>query len=429
MKSAHLRFWVLSLMPVLAVADLAFAQGRPGGGAGATTPGTPAPNVPGNPGTRNPTPNIPGTIPGQPQTPGQQLPYPDMNRPIFLSGKVVMDDGSKPPEPVAIERVCNGIVRREQFTDSKGHFSFQLGQNNYAYTDASTSAADGIPNSRGINSVNNMPGMPSRGFSERDLFGCELRASLPGFRSDVVNLANHRAMDNPDLGTIVLHRLGNVEGLTISATSMAAPKDARKAYEKGREAASKGKLEDGQKQLEKAVEVYPKYAVAWYELGKVHQQNKDIEGARKAFGEALKADPKFISPYDNMAQMAAQEQKWDEVADITDRMIRLNPVDFPNAYYLNGVANLNLHRLDAAQKSASYLVSQDTNHRMPRASYLLGIVLAQKQDWNGAATQLRTFIDHAPPGSDLETPKKQLADVERALATKDGSAEKKDDKP
>src|SRR5262245_15330432 len=144
MKSTHLRFWVLSLMPILSVTDLAFAQGRPGGGAGATNPGAPGPTVPGNPGTRPNSPNIPGTIPGQPQTPGQQLPYPDMNRPIFLSGKVVMDDGTKPPEPVAIERVCNGIVRREQFTDSKGHFSFQLGQNDYAYTDASTSAGDGI---------------------------------------------------------------------------------------------------------------------------------------------------------------------------------------------------------------------------------------------------------------------------------------------
>jgi len=428
MKSIHLRSWILPLTFMAAAGTLTYGQGRTGGGA--NTPAAPAPSVPGSPGGRTPG-SIPGTIPGQPQTPGQQLPFPDTNRPIFLSGKVVMDDGSRPPEPVAIERVCNGVVRREQFTDSKGHFSFQLGQNNYAYTDASTSSDDGIGlgNSRGMNTRNSIPGMPSRGISERELFGCELRASLPGFRSDVINLANHRSMDNPDVGTIVLHRLGNVQGLTISATSLEAPKDARKAYEKGREAASKGKFEEAQKQLEKAVEVYPKYAVAWYELGKVHQHNKDLEGARKAFGEALKADPKFISPYDNLAQMAAQEQKWEEVADITDRMIRLNPVDFPNAYYLNGVANLNLHRLDAAQKSASYLVSQDTGHRMPRASYLLGIVLAQKQDWNGAAAQLRTFIEHAPPGVDVETPKKQLAEVERALAAQGGAAEKKDAKP
>jgi hypothetical protein len=71
------------------------------------------------------------------------------------------------------------------------------------------------------------------GVRERDLFSCELRASLPGFRSDVVSLANRRFMDNPEVGTIVLHRLGNVEGLTISATTMAAPKDAKKAYDKG----------------------------------------------------------------------------------------------------------------------------------------------------------------------------------------------------
>src|SRR5205809_80391 len=68
------------------------------------------------------------------------------------------------------------------------------------------------------------------GFSERDLMGCEIRAALPGFRSDVVNLSGRRAFDNPDVGTIVLHRLANVEGVTISAVSLQAPKDAKKAY-------------------------------------------------------------------------------------------------------------------------------------------------------------------------------------------------------
>ena len=40
-------------------------------------------------------------------------------------------------------------------------------------------------------------------------------------------------MDSPDVGTIFLHRLGNVEGRIVSAISLAAPKDARKAFEKG----------------------------------------------------------------------------------------------------------------------------------------------------------------------------------------------------
>jgi TolA-binding protein len=415
MRSTFLNCGVLGLTAILGLSTVAFAQAPRQGNPGSGGPSTPSPNVPGR---GSPTPSVPDrTTPGQPRQPTQQLPYPEMPRPIFLSGKVVMEDGTPPPDSVAIERVCNGIVRREQFTDSKGRFSFQLGQNNYMFTDASTSGGfdpvtGGAPGSPNMD----MPGRNMGGVRERDLAGCEIRASLAGFRSDVVSLATRRSLDNPDVGTIVLHRLGNVEGLTISATTLAAPKDARKEFEKGRKEAQKQKFDEAQKHLQKAVELYPKYAVAWYELGRVRQAANRLGSAREAFDEAMKADPKFISPYENLAQLAAHDKKWDEVADITDKMIRLNPVDFPNAYFMNAVANLNLQRLDAAEKSASYLVSKDASHKMVRANYVLGLVLAQKQDWNGAATQLRSYIEHAPPGTDLEIPKKQLAQVEQFLA-------------
>ena len=51
-----------------------------------------------------------------------------MPRPIFLSGRVLFDDGSKPSRDIVIQRVCMGNPRPEGYTDSKGHFSFQLGQ-------------------------------------------------------------------------------------------------------------------------------------------------------------------------------------------------------------------------------------------------------------------------------------------------------------
>ncbi len=48
---------------------------------------------------------------------------------IVLSGQVTLDDGTPPPEPVLIERVCNGVTRPEGYTGSKGRFSIRLGQN------------------------------------------------------------------------------------------------------------------------------------------------------------------------------------------------------------------------------------------------------------------------------------------------------------
>jgi tetratricopeptide (TPR) repeat protein len=248
---------------------------------------------------------------------------------------------------------------------------------------------------------------------------CELRASLPGFRSDVVSLASRRSMDNPDVGTIILHRMGNVEGLTISATSLNAPKDAKKAFDKGHEALGKNKLDDARKNLEKAVEIYPKYATAWYDLGVVADRQKNTEGARKAFGESLAADSKYMNPYDGLAQIAAREQKWQDVADITERMVRLNPVDFPHAYFLNAVANLNLNRLDPAEKSAKELAQMDTHHQFPRVEHVLGVILLNKQDYNEAAVHLRKYVEISEPGAEVDAAKKQLENLEKALAAKD----------
>src|ERR1700682_4073476 len=44
----------------------------------------------------------------------------------YLTGKVVMEDGSPPPVLVVIEAVCSGIARQVGTTDSKGRFTFDL---------------------------------------------------------------------------------------------------------------------------------------------------------------------------------------------------------------------------------------------------------------------------------------------------------------
>lgn len=386
-------------------------------------PSTGTPGSPTAPGTRTPSIPTTPTIPSptdktrQPDfgTPRQQTPFPE-SRPIFLSGKVMMDDGTPPPESVVIERVCNGTPRPEAYTDSKGRFSFQVGQNTAVMADASVgSAADPLG---GFGAQ--QPGAfgQNRGVSERALMNCDLRASLPGYRSDLVSLAGRRMMDNPDVGTIILRRLGNVEGTTISATSLQAPKDAKKAFEKGADALKKKKFDEAQKQLDRAVELYPKYAVAWFELGMLHQQRKQVDLAKKAYAQALAADAKFVKPYLQLTQFSVQEQKWQEVADTTGRVLKLNPFDFPSAYFYNSVANFNLRNFDFAEKSAREALKLDTQHRIPKIEHLLGVILANKQDYTGAAEHMKSYLQQAPEASDVDLVKKQLADIERLLGAR-----------
>jgi tetratricopeptide (TPR) repeat protein len=366
--------------------------------------GSPTPTVPPRPGS-NPT-SMP-TYPDNTQNPGL------IQRPILLVGKVMMDDGTPPPDSVTVQLVCRANPKAIAYTDSRGGFSADLSSrtNNGIMMDATESWSGSManPTSSGARSG------PSSGFSERDLMGCMLQASLAGFRSDQVNLASHKTMDNPDVGTIILHRVGNVEGLTISATSRMAPKEAQKAFEKGRNEVKKQKWDNGEKEFEKAVAVYPKYAAAWFELGLVQEEKKDEEAARKSYAQALAADSKFVSPLLSLAAMSMREQKWQEAADYTGRLLQLNPVDFPQAWYFSSVANYYLKKMDVAEKSAREGISRDTIHKYAKMNQVLGIVLAQKQDFTGAVEQLKAYLRYAPTAPDADQVKKQIADVEKFI--------------
>jgi len=385
-----------------------FAQMRPSGPGGAGgIPTNPNPNSPTQPGGTQP-----GNTPGNIQTPDM------VQRPMILMGKVVMEDGTAPPDSVTIQLVCRGGPRSVGFTDSKGGFSVDLTNrmNNAALLDASqpaTGGGFGAP----YGSANSRMGSPngSNGLNENDLMNCDLQAALAGFRSDQVHLGTHKWLDSPEVGTIILRRIAGVEGLTISATSAFAPKDAKKAFDKGREAAKKQKWDEAEKDFQKAVDVYPKYAAAWYQLGLVQQEKKNDDAARKSYAQALAADSKFVSPYQELAMLAARDQKWPEVIENTDHLLRLNAVDFPQAWLFNSLANYYLKNLDAAEKSAREGISHDAAHHYATMNHVLGAILAQKKDYAGAAEQLRDYIRFAPNATDIDQVKQQLAEVEKVL--------------
>jgi tetratricopeptide (TPR) repeat protein len=338
----------------------------------------------------------------------------DTSRPIYISGKIVMEDGSAPPQNIAIERVCSGISKTVAYTDARGRFDFQWGDTNMIVTDASN-AASGRSNSSGYGSSQSAGGanaLAADPFGNR-MMNCGVRANLAGFTSDMINLFNRRTADEPDIGTIVLHRIAGVEGSSISVTSMMAPKNARREYEQGLQALLKNKLNDAANDFEKAVALYPKYADAWVSLGKVRLQQQSIEPARAALVKATESDPKLVAPYIELGLLAAKDANWEISGRYLDRAVELDPVDFPQAWYADAVANYNLKKYDVAEKSARAAVKLDPRHANPRSDYLLGLVLVEKKDYAGAVEELTTYIKLAPNAPDLAQVKDQLEQIEK----------------
>lgn len=365
-----------------------------------------------------PTAPNPGRTPTQPSTtqqPNNPINNNDIQRPIYVSGKVLLSDGTPPPESVTMQLICSGSPHAVGYTDSKGRFNIDLGNRNNSavFADASESGLGrSIPGSQ--QSRNNSAFGNSSFGIDRSFIGCDLQAYLPGFRSDRVSLSSKHAMDNPEIGTVFLHRIANVEGLTISATSAMAPKDAKKAFDKGFNEAKKSKWENAEREFEKAVESYPKYATAWYELGVAQQRQNNFEAAKKSYAQALAADSKLISPYSQLAYLAAREEKWDEVLTHTNTLVRLNPVDFPQGWYYNALANYRLQKYDDAEKAAKKGLEADSAHSLPKMEQLLAVVLAEKHDYAGAATHLKEYLKLVPQASDAENVRKQLAEIEKA---------------
>ncbi len=370
------------------------AQGKPTGGTGRPSVGSTGSTMPRSNTNIPPINNNPNLSP-MPMT-------------FFLSGKVRLDDGSELTDAATIESVCSGDRHFEAYTDRKGNFSFEFGkQRNMGNDDVSTSSMGA-----------GMPGQPRSAMQQRrEIRECELIAVLPGFTSQTVELSAGDMTESMNVGTIVMHRLAHVEGFTISATTAMAPSKAKKAFEKGRSEEQKKKWEAAEKKFQEAVAVYPKFAVAWMELGRCQLELKDADGARQSLQQAVTADTQFVSPHQLLALMAFQEKRWQGVVDETSAVLRLNPLSFAQDWFYNSAANYYLGHFDLAEKSARQGIQTDVEHRVPKLEYLLGVILVQKHDLQGATEHMRNYVRLAPKADDVAQVNEQIARIEKVSSS------------
>jgi tetratricopeptide (TPR) repeat protein len=301
-------------------------------------------------------------------------------------------------------------VRQQVYASLIGDFSMQLGSMTDSYLDASGERTSQYDEAHNKNAIN--------GISRRELAYCELRASTSGFRSDVINLVDLNNFGSTvDVGVIVVHRGAKVEGMTLSAMPYKAPEGARRAYEKGLKDEKNGKLSNARDHFEKAVEMYPKYVSAWFQLGTVLQKEKQENAARAAFTQATTIDTKFLPPYLSLASMAFETENWNEVLNFTDHILDLDPLNRTNitgyfvdldpvnsaeAYFYNAMANYKLNKIEEAEKSGLKAEHVDLRTRYPQLHLLLAEIFARKNNYGSAISEIQMYLELAPHAEDAE---------------------------
>jgi hypothetical protein len=306
----------------------------------------------------------------------------------YLAGEVKLTGGALPWDAIPVTVTCDGKVRYTTNTDPKGRFI--------------VAPVDPIGSTTVKSDVKPLA---------TQFVGCTVDASLPGFDSTPIVIANRGVLDSPNLGTITLHREAGSSDSALSTTTASAPKDAIKSFEKAREEWLDNKPDRAQKDLQKAIGIYPQFAEAWYQLGKIQEAAKSPD-AWNSYSKAAAADPKFDLPHQHLAALAALSGKWPEVVEQTTIELQLNPRGTIDTWYYDALGNFQLHKPDIAAASANKSLAMDPLHTQPNTEQLLAAILAQKQDFVGALQHLRNCLTYFQPGPNLDLVKQQIAQIE-----------------
>jgi tetratricopeptide (TPR) repeat protein len=314
---------------------------------------------------------------------------------VAFIGKVVVQDAMFPWDPIPIVVTCNGVVRYRTEADAKGNFQFVGSKSDPMHSEIVPEATD--PHEQ----------------TASHLIGCDAQGVLPGFKSSTVHIANLTIMDNPDIGTITLRPDTDAAGSATSATTTTASADAMKHFNKARAEFQSNNIDGAEHDLEKAVQADPKFADAWYQLGKM-QQVKNDPSALNSYEKAVGADPKFVSPYERIAEEASMQKKWPDVVNATTQALKLDPAGSPQLWYFDALGKANSGDMDGAEASTRTSLAMDPQHLAPNTEQLLAVILANKGELAEALQHLKNSLTYVK-GPNADVIKQQIAQIEKAM--------------
>ena len=192
------------------------------------------------------------------------------------------------------------------------------------------------------------------------------------------------------------------------------PGAARKAFERAEQAQQKKRVEEARRNYETAVALYPDYAQAWCGLGLLQAEHDEFGAAMKSFRQAIRSDPKDICPYLPLAMLEHGAGDWAALVEVTNRMLRLDSIDYPLAHLLNAAGHYNLGEFDEAEKAARSAEALDSRN-FPKIWEVLGWTSVKHGEDAAAIQQFAKYLESMPMDADAGVVRAALAGLAKRL--------------
>jgi tetratricopeptide (TPR) repeat protein len=183
---------------------------------------------------------------------------------------------------------------------------------------------------------------------------------------------------------------------TVSASELMIPEKARKELDKANEAVARQDWKDAEKLLNKAIAIYPQYAMAYNNLGVIYARMNDPVHEQQALEKAVSLDQHFAPACQNLAKLYLRQKAYSKAEGLLDKGLSADP---NNGEYLMLMADVQYMEghygasIDAAQKA----------HALPKAHpamahYIAAMAYQQQKRPEDALAEFQMFLNEEPDG-------------------------------
>ncbi|MEZ6063418.1 MAG: tetratricopeptide repeat protein [Planctomycetaceae bacterium] len=154
-----------------------------------------------------------------------------------------------------------------------------------------------------------------------------------------------------------------------------------------------GELPEAVAAYRKALELDPKAAVTWYDLGVAYAGMEQFEDAVEAYSTAIQLDPEMARAFNNRAAVFASLKQFAKAVDDCDNAIALQPDDFL-AWRNRGLAKHDLGQFDEA--ITDYDASIRLNGTIAETYHFRGNAYLDRLQWQRALDDFDRAIELTP---------------------------------
>jgi tetratricopeptide (TPR) repeat protein len=188
----------------------------------------------------------------------------------------------------------------------------------------------------------------------------------------------------------------------ITPNALRAPPKAQQAVDKAAAAIKHQQTREAEKQLARALELYPDYAMALTVRG-IWKMNVDRSNSIKDLERAIHVDPQYGVSYAVLASMYNDDERYDDAIPLIQRAMQLLPAAWPVHYEMARALCGNHQSPEALREvtDAERRVSEDKGaHASSIAAvhYLRGILLVDLHEFVEATREFGMSINTQPQG-------------------------------